>query len=40
METFSEKAKPGAAIINGDQIKIVDVGFAVLYTSMIGPLLR
>ena len=30
METFSEKAKPGAAIINGDQIKIGDVGFAVV----------
>ena len=30
METFSEKAKPGAAIINGDQIKIGDEGYAAV----------
>ena len=30
METFSEKAKPGAAIVNGDQIKIGDEGYAAV----------
>jgi len=30
METFSEKAKPGAAIVNGDQIKIGDDGYAAV----------
>ena len=27
METFSEKAKPGAAILNGDAIKVGETGF-------------
>ena len=30
METFSEKAKPGAAIVNGDQIRIGDEGYAAV----------
>ncbi len=30
METFSEEAKPGAAIVNGDQIKIGDEGYAAV----------
>ena len=30
METFSEKAKPGTAIVNGDQIKIGDEGYAAV----------
>ena len=32
METFSEKAKPGAAILNGDAIKVGETGFgAIIY---------
>ena len=32
METFSEKAKPGAAILNGDAIKVGETGFgAIMY---------
>ena len=32
METFSEKAKPGAAIMNGDAIKVGETGFgAIIY---------
>ena len=32
METFSEKAKPGAAIMNGDAIKVGETGFgAIMY---------
>ena len=30
MDTFSEKAKPGAAIVNGDQIKVGEGGFAAV----------
>ena len=30
METFSEKAKPGAAIVNGDQIKVGEEGYAAV----------
>jgi len=32
MDTFSEKAKPGAAILNGDAIKVGETGFgAIIY---------
>ena len=30
METFSEKAKPGSAIVNGDQINVGENGYAAV----------
>ena len=30
METFSEKAKPGSAIVNGDQINVGEKGYAAV----------